>query len=294
MSFIKNKYFQGLIGLLSLGYLIYVLDRKSTELTWPKLSLIQNLNLITPIVFLAISNWALEILRWKIINSPKADISYKQSIIQNLKGHSAGIISPMKLGEYPIKLSFFPKEKHKYIAYNIFSLNLTQLLATLIFGTIGLFYISEKELEFLYEELPFMKSILITGGVCLVIFYLAVNRNVLIQNRQLWKVILLAMTRYLCFSSAYVWGLYYIGSPLSITELYAFTSISYLLLTLVPLMSIFDLVIKTTVFVAVFSLTGTSSISVIFISFLMWFFNWGVPAILGSSLMFKKAKLNLR
>src|SRR5690606_11736308 len=97
----------------------------------------------------------------------------------------------------------------------------------------------------------------------------------------------LSLLRYLIFSFQFYYLLMLFG--LEITYLHAMMLITsmYLLASIIPSIFIFDVVIKGSIAVYLFSFVGVNTVTILSIVTLMWVFNFVIPSIFGSYFVLK-------
>ena len=159
-------------------------------------------------------NWFLECLKWQLLVREIKTISLKKAIEQSLGSLTASIITPNRIGEYGAKTIYFKKTyRKKIMGLNLVG-NLSQLSTTLFFGVIGLIYtINIFKLPISYFKL--IGFVILTTGVIITYYkflskkefeikghsFKKLNRFVSNLNRNtLYKSILIAVFRYICFS----------------------------------------------------------------------------------------------
>jgi hypothetical protein len=227
---------------------------------------------------LSLVNWTLESKRWVQVNKPSILLSTSDAFRQNLKAHSAALFSPLKLGEYPVKIAEFQPEYRKRVARNILFNNNIQLFTTLFFGLPALLLLS-LELKTSYKKELEISSIALLIGIAI---YVAFNKKLI---PPFWKSSLfLSVCRYLTFSSAYIICIYILQPEVHIYTLIIGVYASYLLSSLVSIYSLFDLVFKTSVFLLVLTSLGIKPQIVVYISLISWLFNAAIPALFGLAL----------
>jgi uncharacterized membrane protein YbhN (UPF0104 family) len=100
------------------------------------------------------------------------------------------------------------------------------------------------------------------------------------------KIIVLAIVysfiRYLFFSFQLYALLLIFGVTLSYFDAMILISSMYLLSSVIPTLLIFDVVIKSSVAVFVFSLTGIDELTILCVMTVMWLLNFVLPSIFGS------------
>ena len=225
------------------------------------------------IAILSLLNWNLEALKWKYIIADLSPISRSKALAESLQAHAWGIVSPLKIGEYPARLQHYDHKHRKALAHRIFFNNAMQLLTTLIFGLPACYILLKNNPELSPVD-PLWILIL---SVCIAgIYYKTIGFP---KN---WILSLsLSIARYIVFSSCLVLILKTLHPALGVFEAFLGIGTSYAILTLIPLFSILDWVAKTAVFVWVFQLLGLPKETVAAAVSIMWLTNWGFPALSG-------------
>jgi hypothetical protein len=96
------------------------------------------------------------------------------------------------------------------------------------------------------------------------------------------RVLGYAVLRYIAFSSLFYLVLLFFGGTLTYWSAIPLITSMYLLASVVPGFFIFDIAIKGGVSLWLFSFTDTGELTVLCTILLMWFLNFGIPAIWGS------------
>ena len=233
---------------------------------------------IVPVILLLTAlNWLLESEKWRQSNLNIVPINRRRSLSETLQAHSIAIVSPLKLGEYPVKLSFYAKSQRTILAKNIFYNNLFQAYATVLFGSLAALFFYRT--LFPVDPLWFLIALPVS------IFLL----HKLWKLPQFWKLSLgLSLGRYLIFSSAMALLIYVFQPETSLFEIYLGIALSYFILTVLPALSIFDWIAKTAAFVYIFSFIGVPKEVISICVGLMWVLNWALPAVLGALLFYRK------
>ena len=258
-------------------YTIYVrIDR--FEGSFPKLPVLDILILLS----FSIGNWSLEILKWKTLVSSIKEISFNTALAQSLTAHTTALITPNKIGEYGAKASFFKKGIRKEILGITLIGNTYQMLITCIFGSIGII---------LYESELFNLNaiLLITIGFVLgisILYYLQKSKNIFkyfsnISKRTHLNVFASSLFRYLVFSLQYVFLLKLLGVQNSCSTLLPLIWLIYFISSCIPSFALFDFAIKGSVALFVFAPINISNDIILTTAFLMWIFNYTIPAIIG-------------
>jgi len=229
------------------------------------------------VVILTGLNWWLESEKWRQSNLKITPINRRRSIAETLQAHCFAIISPLKLGEYPVKLSFYEKPHRRSLAKNIFYNNLFQAYATVLFGSIAamIFY------RALFPVDPFWFLLILPISILLI--------NKFWKLPEFWKRSLgLSILRYLIFSSAMALLIFVFQPQISLSQIYLGIALSYFILTVLPVLSLFDWIAKTAAFIYIFSFIGVSKEVISICVGLMWLLNWALPAVFGALLFYRK------
>lgn len=243
-----------------------------------------------PVVFglliLSFTNRFLEILKWKNLVSFIAPISTYESTKQVLAALTAGIITPNGIGEYAGKALYFKKSEAKIIVFLNLVCNGIQMLLTIVFGILGLFYLE-------YYQFGFTIS-LILFGMFLLLFLTknfkikGFSINSLIEKLQEIpkkihkKNIALGFLRYLTFSHQYYFLFLLLGVELPYLTLITTIAVVYFLASSLPSFQLFDFAVKGSVALFFFGKYNINEWIVLFVSTLMWFLNVVLPVIIGS------------
>ena len=247
-----------------------------------------NIWLLLVLLLFTDANWFLEIFKWKTLASIEKNLSFMDAFEQCLASLTTSIITPNRIGEYGAKALFFKKEKRKKIMLLNLVGNLSQLTATVFFGTIGLiFFIGNFNV--IHPKLDFQNlSILIFVVAVLFLF----RKNLQLKKIELYlkkipklifiKTLSFSFFRYLVFSHQF-----YLLTILFGIDIGYLTTINlifgmYFIASIIPSLSIFDWVIKGSIAVWLFNFVGINELTIVTITTIMWVLNFVIPALLGS------------
>ena len=282
-----------LIKLLIVGcafYFIYDQLANNNQLNWvlflEKFNKNKSVLGISFLLLLSLLNRFFEILKWQNLVSFIKKISLFEATNQVLSALTAGLFTPNGVGEYAGKALFFEKAQTKNIIFLNLICNGVQVLVSLFFGIIGLFY-----LGYFKWDLILIATIigLLTLGFTL--------KKVDIKGYSIEKLIeklneiprkihqknfYLAICRYLVFSHQYYFLFLAFDVQLPYFTLMAAISSVYFLASSLPTFQFLDFAVKGSVALFFFGILGVNEWIVIFISTLFWFFNLVLPATIGS------------
>lgn len=290
-----------LIKLLIVGcafYFIYNQLANNNQLNWElfleKFNKNKSVLGISFLFFLSLLNRFFEILKWQNLVSFIKKISLFEATNQVLSALTAGLFTPNGIGEYAGKVLFFEKNQTKNVIFLNLICNGVQVLVSLFFGIIGLFY-----LGYFKWDLILIATII---GVLSLGFTL---KKFDIKGYSIEKIIqklngipkkihkknfYLAVCRYLVFSHQYYFLFLAFDVQLPYFTLMAAISSVYFLASSLPTFQFFDFAVKGSVALFFFGILGVNEWVVIFISTIFWFLNLVIPAIIGSYfvLVFKR------
>lgn len=251
--------------------------------------------LILVFLLLATANWYFEILKWQNLVSSFEKIKFKTALKQSLSSLTVSLATPNRIGEYGAKALFFASHHRKKVLLLNFYSGAAQMLVTSVFGIIGLSYsIQRFNPDFAY------KNILIIGLIVTLVIgvgYILKEKKLLLKGLSISKIldflknipfsvklktILFSVVRYAIFSSLFLGILLFFGADIEILEAYLLIFSMYFLVSILPSLFIFDVVIRGGVAVWLFSYVGIPELTVLSTVFSMWLLNFVLPSLLGS------------
>lgn len=255
--------------------------------------------LLKNILFLVIFsffNWFFEILKWKYLVSEIKKINFKTALQQTLGALTASLLTPNRIGDYGAKAIFYKKEFRKRILLINLMNNIMQMSMTCVFGLVGFGLFASKyavKLDY-YKIILVLLSILLVSGF--IVYFLKKSKfaikgfsleklKIFIKNfskKTIFLGFLFSLIRYLVFSFQFYFLLHIF--KIEITYLNAMMVISsmYFLSSIVPTISLFDVVIKGSVALYLFSFVGVDELIILSITTLMWILNFVLPSLAGS------------
>jgi uncharacterized membrane protein YbhN (UPF0104 family) len=254
------------------------------------------------ILFLAtFSNWFFEIIKWKTLVKHIKSISIWESTAHSLGGLTASLFTPNRIGEYGAKALYFKKSQRKHVLGLNFLGNTAQLIATLFFGLIGFsFFVYEFRIELPWYKITRMGTIFVIIAILFLAgtkqkrfkikgyswsglkhFIRQVSSSIHIKNMSF------SIVRYLIFSHQFYFLLVIFGASHSYLMLMSAITAMYLITSLIPMLFIFDVIVKGSVAVWQFGYLGISELNILTVVSLMWILNFVLPSIVGSYFVLK-------
>ena len=271
------------------------LDIKSLLYYIDKHEIITLRNLLI-LLFFSGFNWLLESLKWQLLVHETKAISLKIAVEQSLGSLTASIITPNRIGEYGAKAIYYKKKyRKKIVGLNLIG-NLTQLSATLFFGVIGLVYIT------IFFKIPISYfnllgiGILITGLIFIYYKFLSKKEFGIkgyslkklsqfvdkLNRKTLHKTIFISVFRYICFSHQFYFLTWLLAVDISYFDALALIASMYLLVSIIPTVFVFDVLVKGSVAVWLFSFVNANEFIIVTCITIMWFLNFAIPSVIGS------------
>ncbi|NNC45781.1 MAG: flippase-like domain-containing protein [Winogradskyella sp.] len=245
---------------------------------------------------LSLGNFLLESLKWKQLVSFVSEISLNDALRHTLAGLTASQITPQRLGDYGAKILYFKSKLRPKIALLNLVGHLAQLLVTLMVGVVGLgFLIYNYQLDVnYYRILKFL--VIFTSLLTITVFGLSRTRIRFkgYSVKTVWtflkslpvslnlKCFAISMLRYALFSFQYYFLLHIFGIEIEYLVAMAFIASMYLIASLIPVINVFDVIIRGSVAVYLFSLLNIDPLTILCITTIMWLLNVVVPSLLGS------------
>lgn len=241
------------------------------------------------------ANWFLEIFKWQTLVSTFKKLTFLDAFEQCFGSHTVSLITPNRIGEYGAKALFFEKKYQKKVIALNFIGNMSQLLATVFFGVIGLtFILSNFTLQL--PTLNFQNTMIVIAILFLI--YIAEKQFEILQiekylknfsrflkvipNSVYIKILVLSYARYLVFSHQFYFLLWLFGVETDYFTLMSLIFCMYFFASFIPTISIFDWVIKGSVAVWLFQLIGLNELTIITVTTFMWLLNFAIPALFGN------------
>jgi len=248
------------------------------------------MNLLLIISF-TITNWFLEVWKWKFLTQPIRNNSFQQSVKEALASLTFSLLTPNRIGEYGAKAIFYnTTERKKIMGLNAIG-NSYQLLVTLVFGSVSWLYIGYSFFEIISSKLNF--TYLAIGIVFLILLTTFFNQKIIKLFQSIKRLIKLhskkrhiivftfSLLRFLVFSHQFYFILLLFGSELTyLNGLVAISSV-YFISSLIPMLSLFDVVVKSSIAILILSWYQIPSLSALSCTLLMWCLNFVIPAIIG-------------
>ena len=286
-----------IVGVASFVIWNYLQNSKAFQDTslWHQITFIFTYSNIGILLLLTTFNWVMEIFKWQSLVSKIQTISFKAAAIQSLTAHVSALSTPAKMGDFGTKAMYFMPKQRKKVLFLSFLGNWYQMLATAIFGIIGIGVVT-------FTLLPSFSWHYVLGLITAVFFWFLFPK---LLNEIRWsfkgfswqriqeftatlssstkqKALGFAFLKYLIFAHQFYFLLRLYNIELGYGLSMGLISSMYLLSSLVPVMQLLDVVVRGGVAVLVFGLATTNESAILIITLVMWLLNVALPIIPGS------------
>jgi hypothetical protein len=246
-----------------------------------------------------ITNWLLEILKWKSLVSSIENFTFFQAAEQSFSSLTASLLTPNRIGEYGAKVMYYPAKERKKVMLLNFLGNFSQMNMTVFFGLIGILFLWRKipvHLNVTFFQVAGIGTI--TG---LLLFFLFkkyaskywqkfIRKLLAIPFSVHFKNYTFSFLRYVIFSHQFYFLLVVFGVDLNYFTVMSVIFSMYLISSVIPSFAFFDWLIKGSVAVSLFGIYGINEIIILSITSIMWLLNFALPSVIGSYFVLTFAK----
>jgi len=247
------------------------------------------------LVFLTLFNWFFEILKWQKLVQIIQNISFKDALEQSLGGLTASLVTPNRIGDYGAKVMYYTNRfKGKIVLLNLVG-NISQMTITTVFGVIGLtIFINFYQVDINYYRVTRFVFILLI--IAILSFFGVKHRRFKVKGHSYVdiidfiksitinvkaKTLVFSLIRYLIFSFQFYFFLSVFGVAIDYLDAMVVITSMYFLASIIPSISIFDVVIKGSVAVFLFSFLKINELTILTIITSMWLLNFVIPSVFG-------------
>lgn len=254
-------------------------------------------------------NWGLEAYKWMLAIKPVQPVSFKKAYKAILTGVAFAISTPNSVGDYAGKAMYINEGKRiKAVSLTVVA-NLSQLIVTMIMGTIALFFIKEKVMGYQILSLRYyylLLGIALLICVILTIIFFRLSLFIKIINKlpfikkiisttetinqlnatQLAWFLSISVTRFIIFSIQYFLLFSFFGVDITLTQCWAGISVMFLLMAMIPTLALVtDVGLKNGLSIKLIGLFSANSLGISLTTLSIWFINLVFPALIGTVLI---------
>lgn len=266
-------------------------------------SSLRGILLMTAAAALLPVNLAFEALKWKKSIQPIENVPFKKAFTAIFTGITAGMFFPNRTGDFLGRIFILEKGNRVKAAMLTFVGNIAQMIVTVSLGCLACVFFVEK-----------MKWLVLLGAIAIMTILLLLFFNIKIfkylqvivprkwreksekymgifgafSHKELLIILLLAAAKYLVYSFQFVILIWAFDVPLSYSEAMAPIMMTYLLMTIIPFITITEIAVRGSVCVVVFekwltikAISSSWSMMIFSASTILWLYNLAIPAIIG-------------
>ena len=308
------NYFVGPLLFLILSWSLYRQISRQPDLgtRWEQITLSWSNWQFWVVVFLMFVNWGIETKKWQILLGHVEQVSFYRAFKSVLSGCSVTMLTPNRVGEYGGRILYVKKENRiKAVSLTLVG-SISQLLVTMLMGSIGLVYLrylshnnnnAHAVLPEFWGDVLIYLSIGIT--VLLSLFYIrlgwlvrAMEKLPSLQkvvkhirvldefsNENLLQILALSCGRYLVFVLQFVLLLQVMQVNIPSVLCFWLMSVFYLVMAVAPTIGFIDLPVRVSASWILLQWYTDNKIGVSTASLGIWLINLVIPAIIGSLLI---------
>ncbi|MEJ0081190.1 MAG: lysylphosphatidylglycerol synthase domain-containing protein [Puia sp.] len=260
---------------------------------------------------LMVINWALETTKWQIALRPIQSIRFTRAFKAILAGTCIASFTPNRVGEYLGRMLFVDAGNKVVSVAPTILCSMSQMLVTLIAGSVGLFLYHGLTPISPGAWLPpalFKPAIVLTILAAFVLFLVYYRFDPLVRQVNKWLVknnktfsvpenysfrtlsgiLLLSCVRYLVFMLQYGLLFSLFGIPLLGLQVFTGVSVMFVLMAVVPTLTFLtDLGFRWAVGIQVFQVYTLNTAGILAVSLGIWLINLIIPALVGSLLILR-------
>jgi hypothetical protein len=238
------------------------------------------------LLLLFLGNYLMEAIKWQNLLASCSPISILKSYKSVLIGQAFAFFTPARSGDYVGRILLLPPgSKMKGVAQLAWS-SYAQLIITISIGSIALFF----NLPFF----PWIKWFMPLGLIAALFVYfhpgefkgwLNKINQLQIENKLKLNLLGLSFLKYMIFILQYTWAVKMLNIPITPIDLWIALGVLFLFLSIIPSISLTDLVIRGQIIVVLLEPYYNNSLMLICLSTIIWAVNFLLPAIIGAFLL---------
>lgn len=259
--------------------------------------------LMTAALLLIPVNVAVEAMKWKKSIQPIENVPFSKAFTAIFTGMTAGMFFPNRTGDFLGRIFILEKGNRVKAAMLTFVGNIAQMIVTVSLGCFAcVFFVGRLRWLVLLAATTVLGLLLVLFFNIKIFKYLRVfipNKwrgktdsymgvfNVF-SRKELLTILLLAFAKYMVYSLQFVILIWAFDIPLSYFNSMIPIMVTYLLMTVIPFITITEIAVRGSVCVIVFekwlainAISSSWSMMVFSASTILWLFNLAIPAIIG-------------
>ena len=258
--------------------------------------------LILTIILIPI-NIYLEGVKWKFQLKPIENISYYKSFLSIFTGITAGMFFPNRMGNFLGRIFMLENGDRIKAAMVTIVGGMAQMIVTVSLGLIAIIFFVNKYLVLLIISIALIISLLMLiyfNINILKYFHFLIPKRFkektkeyfdvfsLYSKKELLKILIISFLRYFIYTFQFVLLIWAFNIPLTYLNAMIPISFTYLLMMVIPFITITEIAIRGSVSILVFEkwfiingISNSLELMVFSASSLLWILNIAIPSIIG-------------
>jgi hypothetical protein len=260
--------------------------------------------LLALVLLLAPVNWMLEAKKWQMLLRKIEPLPFRRAFASTLTGIAFSLVTPNKIGDFAGRILYLDdKNKLRAVIATLVG-NLAQTIVTFVFGIAGLIYFN------IYYPGPWQGLALIAAllaAAILVFVYLRIDliaswsegkpwlRKIIISIRilkrysrnDLLQLLWMSLIRFCVYNLQFLVLANVLGAGIPWHTGFLVSGLMFWMITVIPSIFVADLGVRGFIAGLLFTDTAISanSMAILAGSYMIWFLNLVIPAIIGSILI---------
>ena len=255
------------------------------------------------VILMMFLNWLVEALKWRYMISKIENISIMTAYRAVFTGITVSTFTPNRIGEYGGRVFCLEKGDRIKAVFITVLCSMSQLLVTILFGSISLFILFD---EILIDKTFLSVSLLILLNLSLLFSYFNISHIInflgkfkLIKSFKKYLEVLVmynykdliiafiySNSRYFIFSLQFIILLHVFGINISFMDAILSVMLIFFFITITPTITIAEIGVRGSVAIFVLGLFSSNDIAILSSTTLLWLINLIIPAIIGSFFIF--------
>ena len=259
--------------------------------------------LMTAALLLIPVNIAVEAMKWKKSIQPIENVPFRKAFTAIFTGITAGMFFPNRTGDFLGRIFILEKGNRVKAAMLTFVGNIAQMIVTVSLGCFAcVFFIGR------FRWLVLLAAIVVMLLLLMLFFNIKIFRYLRVfipkklrektdnymdvfnvfSSKELLIILLLAIAKYMVYSLQFVILIWAFDVPLSYFNSMIPIMVTYLLMTVIPFITITEIAVRGSVCVIVFekwlainAISSSWSMMVFSASTILWLYNLAIPAVIG-------------
>ncbi|MCQ2322828.1 MAG: lysylphosphatidylglycerol synthase domain-containing protein [Bacteroidales bacterium] len=259
--------------------------------------------LMTAALLLIPVNIAFEAMKWKKSIQPIENVPFSKAFTAIFTGITAGMFFPNRTGDFLGRIFILEKGNRIKAAMLTFVGNIAQMIVTVSLGCFACVFFAGR-----FRWLVLLAATIVLGLLLVLFFNIKIFRYLRIfvpkkwrektdgymgvfnmfSRKELLTILLLAFAKYMVYSLQFVILIWAFGIPLSYFNSMIPIMVTYLLMTVIPFITITEIAVRGSVCIVVFekwlainAISSSWSMMVFSASTILWLYNLAIPAVVG-------------